>query len=587
MFVQDAILSKNKGIEGKLISGFLVIGGIVLIVGLIGLLGTNRLSGHINTIGENAFPSVFSLWKVNEAQSAADAALLAQFVPTISPQKRQEELKNLEDAFSRYKEGLEDYDKLKRDPEEDNLYRSAKPSLDKWKSTIDQAIELNNEFRQYDIEFPGQERVDLLLAGKRDTPEYARAQAAADAQKKVYQYITDVERPAFNEGTAQLLKLLNYNENLADRARSTAQKDVGSTTFWSITTMLVGTGIAVLFGFYFSNTIAKPMGAKIAGVVTVAERIAAGDLSTSVPSAESNDEIGRLQNAFRNMIKNLSSFISQVQRSGIQVTTSTTQIAASGKELEATVAEQAASTKEVAATAQEISATSRKLSRTMEQVATLAQSTAVSAGSSQKDLSSMENVMRQLAEATTSISSKLGIMNEKANNINNVVTTITKVADQTNLLSLNAAIEAEKAGEYGAGFAVVAREIRRLADQTAVATLEIEQMVKEMQSAVSTGVMEMDKFNKAVNDSVEKVVNIGEQLALVIQQVQGLTPRFEEVSQSMEEQSQGAQQISEAMEQLTQASQQTSDALRETNSAVSQLDDAAQGLQAEIRRFKV
>ena len=103
----------------------------------------------------------------------------------------------------------------------------------------------------------------------------------------------------------------------------------------------------------------------------------------------------------------------------------------------------------------------------MDQVELMAQSTAIAAGASQNDLNRMETVMRQLSNATTSIATKLGVMNEKANNINSVVTTINKVADQTNLLSLNAAIEAEKAGEYGAGFAVVAREIRRLADQTA------------------------------------------------------------------------------------------------------------------------
>ena len=178
-------------------------------------------------------------------------------------------------------------------------------------------------------------------------------------------------------------------------------------------------------------------------------------------------------------------------------------------------------------------------------------------------------------------------MNEKANNISSVVTTITKVADQTNLLSLNAAIEAEKAGEYGAGFAVVAREIRRLADQTAVATLEIETMVKEMQSAVSTGVMEMDKFSKDVSTSVENVGNISEQIAKVIEQVQSLTPRFEMVNQSVEDQSKSAQQISEAMVQLSEASQQTADSLRDTNNALARLDDTAQGLQTEVSVFQV
>ena len=132
--------------------------------------------------------------------------------------------------------------------------------------------------------------------------------------------------------------------------------------------------------------------------------------------------------------------------------------------------------------------------------------------------------MRQVTEASGVISAKLAVLNEKAGNINQVVTTITKVADQTNLLSLNAAIEAEKAGEYGRGFAVVATEIRRLADQTAVATCDIEQMVKEMQTAVSAGVMGMDKFSEEVRRGAQDVQQIGTQLGSIIQQVQALTP---------------------------------------------------------------
>ena len=95
--------------------------------------------------------------------------------------------------------------------------------------------------------------------------------------------------------------------------------------------------------------------------------------------------------------------------------------------------------------------------------------------------------MGQVVDASAAINSRLATLSEKATNIGMVVTTITKVADQTNLLSLNAAIEAEKAGDYGRGFGVVATEIRRLADQTAVATSDIEQIVKEMQSAVAAG----------------------------------------------------------------------------------------------------
>ncbi|QXE21559.1 putative Methyl-accepting chemotaxis sensory transducer [Richelia sinica FACHB-800] len=154
-------------------------------------------------------------------------------------------------------------------------------------------------------------------------------------------------------------------------------------------------------------------------------------------------------------------------------------------------------------------------------------------------------------------------------------------------MSLNAAIEAEKAGEYGLGFAVVAREIRRLADQTAVATIDIEQMVKQMQSSVSTGVMEMDKFATEVSRSVEDVANISMQMGQIIEQVQDLTPRYEAVSQGMEAQAQGATQISDAMSQLSSNSVQTAASLREINQAIAQLNQIAQGLRQEMSRFKL
>jgi methyl-accepting chemotaxis protein WspA len=199
----------------------------------------------------------------------------------------------------------------------------------------------------------------------------------------------------------------------------------------------------------------------------------------------------------------------------------------------------------------------------------------------------MQSTMKHLASATDSVSSKLSIINEKANNINDVVVTITKVADQTNLLSLNAAIEAEKAGEYGLGFAVVAREIRRLADQTAVATLDIIKMVKEMQSSVSSGVMEMDKFADEVRHCVTDVKNISGNLENIIQQVQGLPPKFDLVADGMQGQHEGAQQITEAMIQLNEAAQQTSESLREFNQVTAQLDKASRTLQEELSIFKV
>ena len=223
----------------------------------------------------------------------------------------------------------------------------------------------------------------------------------------------------------------------------------------------------------------------------------------------------------------------------------------------------------------------------MNEVNEVAKQTAQMASIGQQSLAGMDHTMRQLAESTGSIGSKLSVISERAANINLVVTTITKVADQTNLLSINAAIEAEKAGEYGLGFLVVAREIRRLADMTAVATLDIERMVKEMQYSVSAGVMEMDKFSEQVRQVVGEVGQIGGQLGQIIGGVQSLHERFDQVTEGMRVQSQGADQIREAMSRLSEAASRTSISLREFNKATESLREAVGGLKEEVSRFSL
>ena len=285
------------------------------------------------------------------------------------------------------------------------------------------------------------------------------------------------------------------------------------------------------------------------------------------------------------LVADLSRLIAQVQKSGVQVNSSATEIAATSKQQQATVTEIAATTAEVGATASRISATSKELARTMAELSEVADQTSTLAQGGQGGLQRMESTMGQIGAASDLINSRLALLSEKATNIGMVVTTISKVADQTNLLSLNAAIEAEKAGEHGRGFAVVAREIRRLADQTAVATFDIEQIVKEMQSAVSAGVMGIDKFADEVRRGREAIGEVTTQLTEIIGQVQTLPPSFESVNEGVQSQSISAAQISEALAQLSVASQQTADSLRQSSMAIEQLNDASRGLQSGVSRF--
>jgi methyl-accepting chemotaxis protein WspA len=317
---------------------------------------------------------------------------------------------------------------------------------------------------------------------------------------------------------------------------------------------------------------------------TTSERIAAGDLTVQIAPQSDADIVGRSQ---AQMVAQLSGLIGQVQQSGVQVNSSAVEIAAVAKQQQATASEVASTTTEISSTAKEMSATSTELLKTADQVSLVATETASLAAQGKANLARMEAIIQQINDASAAITSRLGVINEKAGNINAVVTTITKVADQTNLLSLNAAIEAEKAGEYGRGFSVVATEIRRLADQTAASSGDIERIVKEMSSAVAAGVMGMDKFAEEVRRGASEIGETRRQLDEVVTQVQSLAPSVETLHEGMRAQTQGAEQISDALSQLGEAARQTADSIRDSSRAVEQLNEATHGLQGAIARFKI
>ena len=452
--------------------------------------------------------------------------------------------------------------------------KEARTSLDqnlrKFESTITVARD-RELFNAVDAAVPAylraQDEVSKLVADDRG----ADAQVAA----------RDRLEPEFERGRAALQSLIDYNKNVANE--ETAQ------IFTAITSarrgMLIAAALALLVALICAWLLARAITGPLSRLVTVMDAMRSGDFTERI-ALNRGDEFGRLGEGFNRMTEELTSLVGQVQKSGIQVNTSTTEIAATAKQQQATASEIAATTTEIGATSNEISATTKELVKTIGEVARTAEQTAQIADEGRNGLTRMEQTMAQVTEAVGTITAKLAVLNEKAGNISTVVTTITQVADQTNLLSLNAAIEAEKAGEFGRGFAVVAREIRRLADQTAVASADIGEMVKEMQSAVSAGVMGMDKFSEEVRRAVQEVRTAGHQLAQIIEQVQALTPRIETVNEGMQAQATGASQISEALAQLSEGARQTADSLRQSNEAIQQLNEATGGLQRGVARFK-
>ncbi len=396
------------------------------------------------------------------------------------------------------------------------------------------------------------------------------------------QFRLDVLQPALAPITQKMVAAIDYHEQQARSADQQQAREFSVARWIFVLTVLTGALLALALGRWILRALNVPL----EQLVQKTGQLAAGDLSVRVTVVADN-ELGRLARAFNQMADSLQELVSRVQRSGIQVASSATEIAASVREQQATATEQAATTTEIVASTREIASTSRVLVKNMDEVAHVADATSALAEGGREDLGRMETTMNQMMESTQGIASRLAVLSEKAGNINTVVKTINKVADQTNLLSLNAAIEAEKAGEHGLGFGVVATEIRRLADQTAVATWDIEQMVKEMQSAVSSGVMGMEKFSEEVRQGVARVGQVGERLSRIVKSVQTLTPHFESVYEAMQEQSKSSEQINLALEQFSQTVQGTAEAMRESAQVVDQLNEASHRMQDAVARFKV
>ena len=301
--------------------------------------------------------------------------------------------------------------------------------------------------------------------------------------------------------------------------------------------------------------------------------------------ARTKDEICKLISSVSAMTESLNTLLVKVAQACNQVAGSATQMAAAVRQVEAAVSEQAAFTNQVSATSREINTTAQDLARTMAGVTRMAEGAAETARGGVRSLEGIRSAIDELIHASAAMTQTFDSINEKTGNIDKIITVITKVANRTNLLSLNAAIEAEKEGEKAGGFSVVAVEMRRLADQTAVAALDIEKQIRDVQHAVREGVSSVESYAGQTQAKSTAVTELNSGLGQVIEGTTKLAPEFEAVNRGMQMQSEGAGQIAEAMQQLRDAASQTKDSLAEFRQVAEDLQSAVRDLQTEVGRF--
>ena len=394
----------------------------------------------------------------------------------------------------------------------------------------------------------------------------------------------DQLNPLYEAHRSSILKAVAAAEAKVAQHEKDAREAVDQGRVMGIIIAAVVLSLVAIIGAVILKGVLQALAAVTNRMQSMAE--ADADLTVRL-NIQSKDEVGILARHIDHFVDKIASVLGGVKNATDSLGGTAVEMYATSKQQETTIHHFGASTTEIAAAVRQITVTGNELVNTMSEVEGVAKNSAGLAATSRSGLVEMKSVMQHLADQSAAISEKLQEINSKTKDITGVVVTITKVADQTNLLSVNAALEAEKAGEHGRGFLVVAREIRRLADQTASATLDIEHTVKHMQSAVSSGVMEMDKFASQVTNSVNQVETVGQTLTMIIESVEVMKNQFGSVSQGMNSQNMGAKQIGEAMGNLSDNVKVTIQSLGEFTKAADQMKNSVGALNNEVIRFRM
>jgi methyl-accepting chemotaxis protein len=345
-------------------------------------------------------------------------------------------------------------------------------------------------------------------------------------------------------------------------------------------------GIALLAGilisFFTTRSITRPLSA---GVV-IAKALASGDLTVHVES-ESTDEVGQLMKAMREMADNLHKTISRVSDTSTQVASAASQLHATSAQIATSSEEVAAQAGTVATAGEEMSATSGDIARNCLRAAEGAQQASQAANNGVELVDKTVSVMGLIAEKVQKTAQTVSSLGVRSDQIGTIIGTIEDIADQTNLLALNAAIEAARAGEQGRGFAVVADEVRALAERTSRATKEIGVMITAIQKETREAVIAMEQGVHQVETGTIEAAKSGDALQDILHQINDVAMQVNQIATAAEEQTATTSEISNNMQMITTVVQQTSKGAQETASAALQLNLNAEELQQLVGTFRL
>ena len=341
--------------------------------------------------------------------------------------------------------------------------------------------------------------------------------------------------------------------------------------------------VLVVLGGLIRASIVNQLGGEPAEAAAVMERVASGDLTADV----GNPAKGSLLDALGGMVTSLRSLVREVSSSAVTLASNAEQIRHASSEVATAAEHQADATSAMAAAIEELTVSSNHISDSARETERDSREAMTLASEGSDRVDQATEAIRKIATTVSDASTRIHALEERASQVSSIANVIKDIAGQTNLLALNAAIEAARAGEQGRGFAVVADEVRKLAERTSTATTEIEQMILGIQGDTGGAVEAMNAALPEVEQGVQLAGHASESLRGIEAGAGRTLERIGEVATATREQSTASTSIAQRVEEIAQMVDETTATIRGTAETAHQLEQIAQGLKGQIGRFKV